>query len=293
MRQAQRALLLTVCGAACSLATAQSADLPGTPPPRIPDEPCTLATPSGAAAHADGRSPDAHAPSPGSIARVSGMDAPTAAFDRGVWRAGELSISTPLPEGYPAPTPPGAIEIKTYPSVRRAEFSASMETNSGRNVGFWPLFQHISRRDIAMTAPVEMDYHGLEPMSLDNLDNLQRPSSWTMSFLYRTTDDGPAGPDERNDRVRVVDTEPVTVLAAGYQGVYTFERDANAMTALVAWLDANPQWEPAGEMRALYYHGPDTPWNKRWAEVQVPIRPRVPGTDAEAAGNPARTSEQN
>ncbi len=39
------------------------------------------------------------------------------------WKCGRCEIEAPLPIGYPAPTPPGAIELKSYPSVRRAEIS--------------------------------------------------------------------------------------------------------------------------------------------------------------------------
>lgn len=65
-------------------------------------------------------------------------------------------ITTPLPEGYPAPTPPGAIDVKHYPSVRRAEYDVAGVGRAGMNGGFWPLFIHIQSRDIEMTSPVEM-----------------------------------------------------------------------------------------------------------------------------------------
>ena len=44
------------------------------------------------------------------------------------WFAGKCEIEAPLPEGYPPPTPPECVEIKTYPVVRRAEVSGSGPT---------------------------------------------------------------------------------------------------------------------------------------------------------------------
>ncbi len=59
------------------------------------------------------------------------------------WRSGVLGIEAPLPDGYPPPTPAGCIEIKTYPSVRRAEFdSQNMPAKGfyGSSSAFFPLF---------------------------------------------------------------------------------------------------------------------------------------------------------
>lgn len=49
------------------------------------------------------------------------------------------------------------------------------------NMGFFPLFNHIKRNDIAMTSPVEMDYRGLfDPAT--GVQAKQDSMSWTMSF---------------------------------------------------------------------------------------------------------------
>ncbi|MFN9971363.1 MAG: hypothetical protein ACK58T_15860, partial [Phycisphaerae bacterium] len=102
-------------------------------------------------------------PASGGLVRLAGGDA--AVNKRGEGESttfsadGVLTIDTPLPVGYPDPTPPGAIDLKLYPSVRRAEVSGEVKSlSSGGNDGFWPLFRHIQRRDIAMTSPVEMEY---------------------------------------------------------------------------------------------------------------------------------------
>jgi hypothetical protein len=181
---------------------------------------------------------------------------------------GTASITTELPDGYPPPTPPGAMDLKRYPSVRRAEVRGRSNPDLGTNIGFFPLFNHIQRRRIAMTSPVEVDYR----MTGDEAS--PREVEWTMSFLYRSADLGPTGVDERDRRVRIVDTEPVTVVSVGLQGPYRLSRMMEAVKDIEAWLQQNPHWEVAGEPRALYYNGPEQPERTKWAEAQVPVRRR-------------------
>ncbi len=173
------------------------------------------------------------------------------------------AITTPLPAGYPVPTPPGAIDIKSYPVVRRAEASGSMNPDLGMNFAFFPLFQHIKKREIAMTSPVEMDYNGIEPGDTDGVD------SWTMSFLYRTTDLGPAG--QYGDIV-VQDTAPMTVISIGGRGSYAISTVKKRIAELYSWIDTHPEWERAGEPRGLFYNGPEQRSKDKWYEVQVPIK---------------------
>jgi len=65
--------------------------------------------------------------------RVGGDLQAGAEFVDGEFRSGPCRIPTPLPEGYPAPTPPGGIEVKRYPAVRRAGISGSMSPDWGMN----------------------------------------------------------------------------------------------------------------------------------------------------------------
>ena len=88
------------------------------------------------------------------IQRVGGDVELQTEFKVDRFTCGESYIEAPLPVGYPAPTPPGAIDLKRYPSVRRAEVSGSGDPDRKRNGAFWPLFNHIKQRDIAMTSPV-------------------------------------------------------------------------------------------------------------------------------------------
>jgi hypothetical protein len=221
-------------------------------------------------------------PAPGQTVRVGG-DLKAAARQQGDdWLFGRCAITTPLPEGYPAPTPPGAIDLKTYPSIRRAEFSATnANPDIGMNVGFFPLFNHIKRRDIAMTSPVEMDYAGMAPVAAAKQPaaSASMPPSWTMSFVYRTPELGPVGDDARDSRVKVVDTKPQTYVSVGMQGFYGIDNVRRGIAKLNEWLAANPQWEAAGDARSLYYNGPERANRDKWLEVQLPVRQRNASSD--------------
>jgi hypothetical protein len=221
----------------------------------------------------DGANSKSEAPDPSELqtVRVGGdMEVQVESRARGYF-VGDAAITTPLPEGYPAPTPPGAFEIKHYPSVRRAQVSSDGGVNPdrGQNVGFWPLFRHIEANGIAMTAPVEMEYEGLGANGRGDMFR------WTMSFLYRTPDLHPVGTDRVNERVTIVDTEPVTVLAVGYLGDYNLLRVRAELSRLNAWIESQTEWEVAGDPRSFGYNDPSVPRSRRWGEVQIPIR-RVP-----------------
>jgi hypothetical protein len=221
------------------------------------------------------------APAPGETIRLVGDPAvkPVVGAEGCQLKEMGMLVEAPLPEGYPAPTPPGMIELKTYPSVRRAEYSASGSTNFGMNVGFWPLFNHIKDRNIAMTSPVEMDYRpDGERAPLDPMKDTG--GSWTMSFLYRTTDLGPTGED---GRVKVVDNPELTVIAIGMRGGYGMGTVNAGLEELSKWFAGQSEWEPAGEPRGLNYNGPQVPQRRKWSEVQVPVRRAARKPDAATA----------
>jgi hypothetical protein len=236
------------------------------------------------------------APAPGEVIRLVGDASIAVREDRGNFYFGDgMAVTTPLPEGYPQPTPTGVIEMKTYPVVRRAEVSGKLNPAVGMNLGFFPLFRHIQRRDIEMTSPVEMDYRGwdAEPGAEGG-----GPTGWTMSFLYRRRDQGPPGPDERDRTVTVVDAPPVTVIAVGLRGSYGLGRIRQGVVALYKWLDAQDEWEVAGDPRAFYYNGPDARDRDKWAEAQLPVRrkaqpatPQAPAPAPTAAPAPSRADE--
>ena len=201
------------------------------------------------------------------VRRVGGDRDIAIEVKKGVYRCGPSMIESPLPEGYPEPTPPGAIDIKDYPSVRRAELVSKDDSAAGITSGFFPLFNHIKKREIAMTAPVEMDYAGLytDFMSGESADEGEATET-TMSFLYRSANLGPVGND---GKIVVRDTAPVTVLSVGAKGGF----DATeAMDTLRTWLKGQKEWEVAGQPRMFVYNGPFIDPDARWSEVQVPIR---------------------
>jgi hypothetical protein len=237
-------------------------------------------TPALAAAPAMTPTPVATLPAAGELIRIQGDPAIVAKpvrvkRDSGevstFYRVGDHVVNENLPEGYPAPTPPGMIDLKSYPMVRRAEFRGEGGSRGSANGGFWPLFMHIQRRDIAMTSPVEMDYSGMQLPEGEPADAKQNfsPRSWTMSFLYRTQELGPTGED---GRVVVVDAPPVTVLAIGMTGSPSRNVVEEGATKLREFLASQSTWEAAGDVRGLFYNGPDVPESRKWAEIQVPVR---------------------
>ncbi len=200
------------------------------------------------------------------VKRVGGNRDVSIEVVEGVYRFKQAMIESPLPVGYPEPTPFGAIDIKEYPSVRCAELTSKDESGTGMTAAFFPLFNHIKKREIAMTAPVEMDYRGLYTDFMK--DEPAKEGETTMSFLYRSSTLGPVGED---GKIVVRDTAPVTVLSIGARGAF----DAAAeFDALRTWLKSQAEWEVAGDPRMFVYNGPFVDPDWRWSEVQVPVRRR-------------------
>jgi hypothetical protein len=215
------------------------------------------------AAHDQPQSGRMHLPPPGETRRVGGDAAAAVTGSDGDFRAGRARIDTPFPAGYPLPTPPGAIDLKTYPPVRLAEVHGHGNPDGGMNRAFWSLFYHIKRHDIAMTSPVEMTYERPREARTSG-------TSWSMAFLYRTPELNGIGPD---GAITVRDAAPVSVVAVGLKGDYSMTLVQRGMTQIEDWLAQNPQWRPAGSWRTLYYNGPSLAWWNKWAEVQLPIEP--------------------
>jgi len=155
-----------------------------------------------------------------------------------------------VPKGFPAFTPVGVIEVKIYPSYRKAE-----------GPGFWPLFQHIQSRSIPMTAPVEMTAANRSPRS-------------EMAFLYQSTKVGNTG--EVENGVAVVDAAETTVASLGVRGRMTPQVASEAKTALVAWLNQQEQYERVGKGEASFryfgYNSPMVPDREKYWEAQLLIK---------------------
>ena len=224
----------------------------------------------------DAAVPAASLPPHGEARRLGPAPKAEASFRDGVWTAGTAAITTPLPVGYPRPTAPGELVIKTYPSIRKAEVRGAAMPTVGRNVGFWKLFEHIKKNDIAMTSPVEMEYPGLKP------GGEMSSSAWSMAFLYRTSDMGKVGSD---GDVVVTDTEPLSVLSLGVQGGYGLDLAREVLPALNAELAKRGDLEIAGPVRVLHYNGPDVPSSRKWSEVQLPVRKKAVPSGEKSGSN--------
>jgi hypothetical protein len=156
----------------------------------------------------------------------------------------------PLPEGWPQPGPYNEVSEKRIPAYR-----AAFTTRKGETTAFWTLFGHIKRKDIPMTAPVEM--------AMDDEDGALERSS--MAFLYQNTEVGAAGPD--GERVEVRDVPAAKVLSYTWQGTDSKANIAKAKQALEAALAARKL--EAKHFRLLGYNGPGTPRAKRTWELQA------------------------
>jgi len=165
-----------------------------------------------------------------------------------------------LPAGFPPPGPVGEVIVKTYPAHRLARTAAGRD---GDNRMFMRLFRHIERNDIAMTAPVTMDWSG-EPR--------ERGGPESMAFLYAQPDLGAAGPDPADAAVVVEDVPEATLASVGLRGSYGEQTFRKGAEQLDAWLGEHPEWEAAGPPRMLAYNSPFVPGFLKYAEVQRPLR---------------------
>ncbi len=158
-----------------------------------------------------------------------------------------------MPKGFPAYTPVGQIEIKRYPTYRKATASGMAE--------FWTLFRHIKDNHVQMTAPVEMDYG--DPGATKNRER-------SMSFLYERPDQGNIG---KQGRVEVSDIAAMTVASIGCRGSQTPAAIAEAREKLLKYLiDRKAEYTAAGPLRVMGYNSPFVPREKNFFEVQIPVK---------------------
>jgi len=169
-----------------------------------------------------------------------------------------------LPAGFPSPGPVGEIIVKEYPAYRMAQIDRGRDgVKGGANVMFRPLFDHIKRNNIAMTAPVEMGYteHG-EPGE----------GASSMAFLYGEPSWGTPGTDADDHRVVVEDVPAMTVVSIGVRGGYTDANFKKAISKLNAWVKQREhQVRVNGPPRYLAYNSPFVLGFLKYGEVQLPI----------------------
>jgi len=176
----------------------------------------------------------------------------------------EPKEEAPLPEGFPELTPVGEIRLQQYPKYRLAK--TEMTLLEGR--AFWTLFNHIKEREIAMTSPVEMTYAADEKGTKKS----------TMSFLYRSTEQGEIG---TADKVEVVDVPAQAAISLGIRGSANRERVADAKRRLENWLQVhNDEYEASGPLRVMNHNSPFVAESKQYSEVQIPVRSKNVTTEA-------------
>lgn len=163
-----------------------------------------------------------------------------------------------MPADFPTYRGLGEIELREYPTYRMAR--ATMRGRGATMGSFWTLFQHIQKNDIAMTAPVQVDYVVTE----------QGEREGSMAFLYGSPEVGPAG---TAGKVEVVDVPKLTVLSIGSRGNDGAARIEEMSQRMRDWVTANAAtWEVAGPIRTMGYNGPSVRGDKRYFEVQLPVR---------------------
>ena len=181
-----------------------------------------------------------------------------------------------LPQDFPPPGPVGQVVIKDYPAYRLARMRAAETSRSGSpDDMFMPLFNHIKRNDIAMTAPVEIEYAASSEPTDTGTRRERQQRATSMAFMYAVPGLGTAGPDPADKRVIVEDISAMTVLSFGVRGGYTAGNLAASLEKLEAWLAENPgRFRVIGPPRYLAYNSPFVPWFLKFGEVQLPVRRR-------------------
>ena len=161
----------------------------------------------------------------------------------------EPTMEGDVPPDWPPTAPIGEVVLKHYPLYRVAR------ADGGRRA-FMTLFSHIQQNDVKMTVPVEM-----------------RKDDDSMGFLYERPDQGEAGED---GRVRVLDERPGLWISTGLRGYEGRSAVTGAEQRLRTWLAEHPQFEVAGERRTMVFNGPSVRGQRRFYEVEIPVRRKAP-----------------
>jgi hypothetical protein len=172
-----------------------------------------------------------------------------------------------LPKGFPDFQAVDEIELRQYPAYRMVRTSMK----GGSNRAFWPLFRHIESNGIAMTTPVQMDWQQT------GQGDGGRPV--LMAFLYG---DPQIEPKQTADGVEVVEAPAATVLSIGAIGDDRRERVEQLRARLEAFVAASAgRWQACGPLRTMGYNSPMVSRDRRYFEVQLPIRQAEPAPKSE------------
>ncbi len=221
--------------------------------------------------------------------------------------APEIVREAPLPEGWPEPDASGEPVLKRLPTYRMAVTVTDDAQGGGMGGPFGTLFRHIQNNDIAMTAPVEMTMRRDTPATQpdDQPDSAADPNADTgplrmtaMAFLYRSPDQGRESEQEELEadvepgdvgEVRVVDVPAMTVLSIGFFGSprpQTLDAMEQRLRAALENSDASAEYEAAGDPRLLGYNSPFIRPDRRFHELQIPLRELKPANATTAQKEP-------
>ncbi|MBN2445382.1 MAG: heme-binding protein, partial [Phycisphaerae bacterium] len=132
--------------------------------------------------------------------------------------------------------------------------------------------KHIKRNDIAMTAPVEIEYAASSEPIDTGAGRRGQQHATSMAFMYAAPNLGATGPDPADGRVAVEDIPAMTVLSIGVRGGYTEKNFAAALAKLNDWLDHSlERFRVVGPPRYLAYNSPFVPWFLKFGEVQLRV----------------------
>ena len=162
-----------------------------------------------------------------------------------------------LPKGFPDFLALDELEIRDYPAYRMVK--APMK-RSGSMGSFWTLFNHIKKNEIAMTTPVQVDYEKGD----------ERMKEQSMAFLYGDPAIGSVGAD---GNAEVVDVAAATVITVGARGYERRETVDEMHERLLHWLAEHAsEYAAAGTMRLMNYNSPSVGGDRRYFEIQIPVR---------------------
>jgi len=90
-----------------------------------------------------------------------------------------------------------------------------------------------------------------------------------MAFLYGDKDIGQAGKD---GKVEVVDVPEITVLTIGARGADNTNKVMGLKQVLQDFVTKHPEWAVAGPIRTMGYNSPSVFGDRRYYEVQLPVK---------------------
>ena len=175
------------------------------------------------------------------------------------------SPSAKLPKAFPPPGPLGQVMVKEYPAYREAVVQAGGDHKNANGM-FYPLFNHIQRNGVAMSAPVEMRYQ------IPHVQEQTKVEPVSMAFVYPEPTTGKAGSD---GSVSVVDVPAMTVVSVAVRGSYSAKHFQAGYARLAEWMQGHKdEYEVSGSPRYLAYNSPFVLPMFRLGEVQIPVRRR-------------------